>query len=520
MAELPRGTVSLLFTDVEGSTQLQRRLGERYQGVVADHRWLLEQAVDAHGGTVVDRQTESFFAVFPRTRDAVKAAVAAQRALAAHAWPEDAGPRVRMGIHAGEPDLAGDRYVGLAVSRAARICAAANGGQVLLSSSARSLLADDDRATLRSLGSYRLKDFSAPEPIYQVEIDGRPERFPPLRAERGTPRARWLVLAAAFVLAAAVAGSVVLLTGGSSRPTAIGPTSVGVIDPRSGKLVDEVAIGFKSQLIAAGEGFVWVVDREGGTLTRIDPRTREARTFGIAVGAGDVPFGVAAGAGSVWVVVLRGSRQVVLQFDPDSGALRRPPIPYGSRVAAPNVFQLHPLAVGGRAVWVLDTGTNGVWRLDPQTGRARKLIEGLDARSLDYGAGALWVGGTSSVVKIDAQTGGVLGSAQIVSRSFGEIASIAYGGGAAWFATSSRPSLLQLDPESVAATDTFVVGRGPTGIAVDRGVVWVANSRDGTVSRVDSRGGGRTSTIRLGQSPGGVVAGYGQVWTSPGEPRS
>ena len=205
-----------------------------------------------------------------------------------------------MGIHAGEPELAGDRYVGLAVSRAARICAAGHGGQVLLSSSARSLLADDDRATLKPLGIYRLKDFSAPEPIYQVVVDVGQPKFPPLRAEGGSSRRRWLgVVAAALVLAAAIAGGVVLVTGGSSGPKSIGPTSVGVIDPQSGKLVDEVPIGFKSPLIAAGEGFVWVVDKDGGTLTKVDPRTRTARSYGIAVGAGDVPFGVAAGAGSL-----------------------------------------------------------------------------------------------------------------------------------------------------------------------------------------------------------------------------
>ena len=521
MAELPSGTVSLLFTDIEGSTQLQRRLGDAYQGVVENHRLLLEEAITAHGGTVVDRQTESFFAVFSRARDAVRAAVQAQRAIADHAWPDGAAPRVRMGIHAGEPELAGDRYVGLAVSRAARICAAGHGGQVLLSSSARSLLADDDRATLKPLGSYRLKDFSAPEPIYQVVVDGASPKFPSLRAEGGSSRRRWLLAAAvALVLAGAVAGGVILLTRGSSGLTSIGPTSVGVLDPQSGKLVDEIPIDVKSNLIAAGAGFVWVAD-QNGTLTKIDPRARRVvGRFGISVGAVDIPFGLAAGEGSVWVAVLHGSRQVVLQFDPDIGTLRHS-ISYGGQAEAPNVFQLQPLAVGGGAVWAIDTGSNGVWRLDPQTGRSRKLVEGLDARSLDYGDGAVWVGGTSSVTKIDAQTGGNLGSQGIVSRGFGETASIAFGGSAVWFAASSRPSLLRIDPQSVNTNGSFPVGRGPSGIAVDKGVVWVANSRDGTVSRVDPRRGpSGTTTTGLGQPPGGIVADYGAVWTSPGDPRS
>src|SRR5262249_18473415 len=155
--------------------------------------------------------------VFSRARDAVRAAVQAQRAIADHVWPDGARPKVRMGIHAGDPELAGDRYVGLAVSRAARICAAGHGGQVLLSSAARSLLADDDRAALRPLGTYRLKDFSAPEPIYQVVGDGTPVKFPPLRAEGGSHRRRWfLVAAVAVVLVAAIVGAVVALTSGGS----------------------------------------------------------------------------------------------------------------------------------------------------------------------------------------------------------------------------------------------------------------------------------------------------------------
>jgi class 3 adenylate cyclase len=121
---LPRGTVSLLFTDVEGSTRLQHELGADYGAVVADHARLLHGAFGAHDGHVIDRQTESFFVVFRRARDAVAAAASAQRALAAHAWPRGTSVSVRMGIHAGEPELAGDRYVGLAVARAARICAA------------------------------------------------------------------------------------------------------------------------------------------------------------------------------------------------------------------------------------------------------------------------------------------------------------------------------------------------------------------------------------------------------------
>src|ERR687886_1878324 len=132
MPALPSGTVTLLFTDIEGSTRLLQALGgERYAAVLADHQRLLRVAFQQHGGREVDTQGDSFFVAFSRAGDAVQAAVAAQRALAAHPWPEGGAVRVRMGLHTGEPTGTGGRYVGLAVHRAARVGAAGHGGQVL-----------------------------------------------------------------------------------------------------------------------------------------------------------------------------------------------------------------------------------------------------------------------------------------------------------------------------------------------------------------------------------------------------
>jgi len=518
VGQLPHGTVTLLFTDVEGSTQLQHRLGERYQEVVAEHRRLLESAFAEHRGVVVDRQTESFFVAFARTRDAVQAASDAQRAVAAHQWPDGAQVTVRMGIHSGDPDVAGDRYVGLAVARAARVCASAHGGQVLLSSSSRALLSDHDRSALKSLGSYQLKDFSEPEPISQLVVDGLPSQFPPLRTEAAPSRRRPALATAvvAAVLVVLVVAVLALTRGGSSVD--VGPTSVAVIDPRSNKVVHAVELGFKSNLIAAGEGYVWVVDPNGATLRRMDPETREVKTFGISVGAGAIPFGLAAGEGAVWVAVLRGTKQVVLELGPEVGDLRRT-IPFGGTAQAPVLFRLNPLAVGDGAVWAIDPGVGGVWRIDPHGGKPRKLTEGLDALSLAAGNGAVWVAGSSGLTKLDPVTGTELGSTAVGTSSFGETASVAVGDDAVWYASSSGETLSKIDPQSAATAQTFTVGKGPSGIGGDQGAVWVANSRDGTVSRVDPQEG-NPRTISVGQTPGGIVAAYGSVGPSPGEPRS
>src|SRR5919198_3515224 len=134
---LPTGTVTLLSTDIEGSTRLLRALGERYEEALADHRRLLRAAFSEHGGCEVDTQGDAFFYAFERAHDAVAAAVAAQRALAAHAWPDGIPLRVRIGIHTGEPSTTGEGYVGIDVHRVARVMSAGHGGQVLLAPGAR-----------------------------------------------------------------------------------------------------------------------------------------------------------------------------------------------------------------------------------------------------------------------------------------------------------------------------------------------------------------------------------------------
>jgi len=160
MAELPTGTVTLLFTDIEGSTRLLRRAGDAYAGLLSQHRALLEEAFLAHGGVVVDAEGDAFFVAFASAKDAVAAAGDAQRALVSHDWLDENEIRVRMGLHTGEPRVVEGRYVGLDVHHAARVMAVGHGGQVLLSEATRTLL--DDDTSLRDLGEHRLKDIVRP----------------------------------------------------------------------------------------------------------------------------------------------------------------------------------------------------------------------------------------------------------------------------------------------------------------------------------------------------------------------
>jgi predicted ATPase/class 3 adenylate cyclase len=182
-ARLPTGTVTFLRTDVEGSMALTRALGPRWDDLNDRHFRLIRTTVEEAGGVVVKTEGDAVFAAFQEAGAGVRAAAAAQQALAAFDWPADGVIRVRMGVHCGEAHLAGDDYGGFEVSRAARIAAIGHGGQILLSGAAQALVVDDlpEGSALRDLGTFVLKDVPRPERLFQLDVPGLPTTFPPLR---------------------------------------------------------------------------------------------------------------------------------------------------------------------------------------------------------------------------------------------------------------------------------------------------------------------------------------------------
>jgi len=184
MPTRPTGTITFLFTDIEGSTRLLQHLGDQYADVPTAHFEILRNALASHGGHEEGTEGDSIFAVFPGAVEAVNAAVDAQRRFGEHSWPSDTSVRVRMGLHSGEAAYGADGYVGIDVHRAARISSAANGGQVLLSASTATLVAKTlpVDVTLQTLGSHRLKDLGEAEQLSQVLAPGLDMSFPPLRS--------------------------------------------------------------------------------------------------------------------------------------------------------------------------------------------------------------------------------------------------------------------------------------------------------------------------------------------------
>jgi class 3 adenylate cyclase len=173
VSTLPAGTVTFLFTDVEGSTRLMRELGDGYGDVLREQRRILREAVAGRDGQEIDTQGDAFFFSFARARNAVAAAVDAQRALLEHAWPGGKTVRVRMGLHTGEPSVGEEGYLGLDVVRAARICSAGHGGQILLSETTRALIGNELPAgvSVRDLGRQELKDVQD-ERIFELSLAG------------------------------------------------------------------------------------------------------------------------------------------------------------------------------------------------------------------------------------------------------------------------------------------------------------------------------------------------------------
>ncbi|HEY6115583.1 MAG TPA: adenylate/guanylate cyclase domain-containing protein, partial [Candidatus Dormibacteraeota bacterium] len=186
---LPTGTVTFLFTDIEGSTRLMRELGDQYVPLQVVHHELLRNAFRTNEGRELRTEGDSFFCVFQSALDACNAAATAQRSFAEHQWPARGAIKVRIGLHTGEAPLMGDEYIGLDVHHAARIAAAAYGGQILVSAATQALVGPSlpSGLTLRDLGNHRLRDLAQTERLFQLVVNGVPDAFPALRTLDGTP---------------------------------------------------------------------------------------------------------------------------------------------------------------------------------------------------------------------------------------------------------------------------------------------------------------------------------------------
>ena len=331
-------------------------------------------------------------------------AVACQRRLAEHEWPEGGELRVRMGIHTGEPAMGGERYVGLGVNRGARIAAAGHGGQVLVSQTTRELLRDDPVAdvSFRDLGEHQLKDMDEPERVYQLVAPGLREDFPELKTaapppfegregelaeaaseelarRRRRPGRRTLMIATLRGSTRGTGGRHAADSGGGSTAHAsVSANTLGLIDPDGGDVGAEIPVGLAPAGVASDRDAVWVTNTGGNSVSRIDPLTNDVRQT-IPVGGG--PSGIAAGGGAAWVA--NGLDGTVTRIDAETN-LPSQTITVGNGPTG--------VAYGLGAVWVTNSTDGTVTRIDVATGRATKTFPAtVGASSIAAGAGRLWV---------------------------------------------------------------------------------------------------------------------------------
>ena len=515
VANLPTGTVTMLFTDIEGSTRLLQQLGtQRFTELVLAHRRTLRAAFSAHGGQEIGTEGDSFFVVFRRAHDAVAAAVEAQQGLTGLAGPDGAIVRVRMGMHIGEPRLSDEGYHGLGVHRAARISALGHGGQVLLSGATRAVVSDelDGELTLRDLGEHPLKDFAEPEHIFEIRYPGAPEPSPPLkslaaqpdeppfarRLARARPR-RGVVVVALAAVTLLSAAAIVLALGRDAGPDHVTSDSVAVLTADDLDLAAAIRMGAAPGDIAVGEGGIWVSNADQGTVSRIDAKTR---TVVQTIDVGNGPAGIAVGAGFVWVAnSLDGT---VSRIDPRlHGGRAQQTIPVGNQPVG--------VAAGDGAVWVANTADKTLSRIDPETGDAAPPISAGDgADVLAVGRSGVWVASraTDTVAQLDPRTGSEI---QHFNVGRGPSA-LSVTADAAWVTTEFDGSLYRLDPERGGARST-PVGSSPRGVAADRRTVRVTHA-DGVLTEVDAKTVDVKRRVRLGGQLGPLAASGDAVYVT------
>ena len=433
-----------------------------------------------------------------------------------------------MGIHTGEPAMGGERYIGLGVHRAARICAAGHGGQVLVSQTARELLRDDpiQDVALRDLGEHQLKDLDEPERLYQLVAPGLHEEFPPLKTAAPGPFAgregelaeaaaeemakRWrrprrrVLIGATFAAAVIGASLGVLLTqgGGATTSAAVSANAVGVIDPDSSKVAAEIPVGVAPGGVAGSADAIWVSNTgEEHGLSHRSPDESPA----------------ADGPGR------RGTRRRRNQLRTPSGSPTGWTAP--SRESTRQTNQVSQtitvgngpsgVAHGENAVWVTNSTDGTVTRIDPVTGRPKGALPAIvGASSIAVGFGRVWVVSPPSgrVAALDARSGEVI---KVIGVGV-DPAAVAVGPDAVWVANRADGTVSKIDPRTLAVTDTVPVGRGPAGIAAGPNAVWVTNAGDGTLSHFDPSKADVAKSVPLHNPPRGIALSPKGVYVAVG----
>lgn len=516
--EARAGIRTFLIADVRGYTLFtQERGDEAATKLAARFAAISREAVDDHGGSVIELRGDEALAVFESARQAIRASTALQQRFVEETETDPTLPLpVGIGLDAGEAVPLEGGYRGGALNLAARLCGRAGPGEILASQGVALLARKVEGVRLVDRGELHLKGLDEPVRVFRViSEDGdpaerirrlapaRPARGPaPLRLARRHPVAA-VVVALALVAALAIPATFALLDGGPGER--IVGDALAMIDLGTGELAGSVPLDARPGALAVGAGGVWVTLPDRGAVMRIDPTTMTIRDT-IPVGAD--PSGIAIGEGSVWVA--NGGSSTVSRISPKTESVVQ-------TIDAPGGPS--GIAVGQGGVWVANSLSASVTRLDPESGEPLATIgagdQPIDVAVDDRG---VWVANAASdtVSRIDP------------GRDL-EVATVEVGNGpraiaaepdGVWVANLLDGTVARIDPDANAVVQVSTVGEAPTGLAVAGGSVWVSEGADGSVSSVESGGEGATS-IQLGSQAHDIAFGGGEVlWVAARGPET
>ena len=505
MSELPpsRGDQAeirtFLIADVRGYTRYTQERGDeaaaRLASAFAD---TVRLTVEELGGRLVELRGDEALVVFASPRQAIRTAVALQQRFVERMRSDDSLPlRVGIGLDAGEAVAVGEGFRGGALNLAARLCSIAQPGEVLLTESLTHLSRRVDELTYRDRGRRSFKGLDQPVRVFQVEF---PLAMPEAPGGAAPGRARRYVLAAVATLAVLVAAPVVALEvrgGGPSAAPRLGANSLGAIDPASGKLVSQTAVGNGPQSIAVGEGATWVASTLDGTVSRVQPGGGS-----VVIEVKGAPSGVATGFGLVWVSDY--SSRAVKRISPGANEVVGGKIAVGNGPAS--------IATGYGAVWVANTLDGTVSRVSPGGVQTDLLQVAGRPDGIAIGGGSVWVasGDTATVTQISADGPSVVRTIPVGNGAAG----IVFGKGAVWVANALDGTVTRIDPTSGAVTAVYVAS-GIASIAVAGDSVWAASPQAGRVYRIDPVSGRVAGSIDEGSSPTALAAGSsGPLWVT------
>jgi class 3 adenylate cyclase/sugar lactone lactonase YvrE len=494
-----RRLVTVLFTDIAGSTERAAELGDtQWRRLLDAHNRTMRRMLKRHQGREIDTAGDGFFATFQQPAHAVDCALDMIDAVAA------LGLSIRAGVHMGEVDVFGPKVSGMTVHLGARLMSLASGGQVIVSSTVRDLMSGSELAFVDQ-GVRELKGIDAEWHVYS--IDGPPKEVPQLQLpEPHEPGSWWrrpvLLVAAGAALIVGVLGGVVLTRGGEELTP--GVNSVIRING-DGELDRVVAVGTSPQSIAVEGETLWVANVLDSTIQRVDLDTATARPA-----EGGLPTGatsITTGHGLVWVgSSLEG---VLSQIDPT-----QPNSVQAIELGGP----VSDVAFGFGAVWATDRYEPALVKVDPDNpGDVVRypLPEGSGPTGITASSDAIWVAlhDSGEVARVDPDTGEV---DTAVPSAAGAPDQLAVGAGFVWVTVGDGDAVIRIDERTNSAFTIDDVGDGPAGIAASDQGVWVANSLGSTVVRIDPQGGPHLATVNFDSNigPQAVAITPSGVWVS------